>query len=122
MVTARRRDLPGCTGLALLARAQALTATDAEAASGLAAAARDALNGAGMALDAARAALVNATALAAHGDREQASAQARAAQSAFEFCGAGPFARKAASRSGVLRVAAQAALDMVCRHPIGPQS
>jgi DNA-binding NarL/FixJ family response regulator len=97
VVTARRRNLPGCTGLALLARAQALTATDAEAASGLAVAARDALNGAGMVLDAARAALVNASALAAHGDRDQASAQAQAAQSVFEFCGAGPFARKAAS-------------------------
>jgi DNA-binding NarL/FixJ family response regulator len=97
VATARRRDLPGSTGLALLARAQALIATDAPAASGFAAAARDALNSAGMVLDAARAALVNASALAARGDRDQASVQAQAAQSVFESCGAGPFARQAAS-------------------------
>jgi DNA-binding NarL/FixJ family response regulator len=96
-VAARRRDLPGSTGSALLARAQALTTTDAEAASHLAVAARDTLDDAGMVLDAARAGLVHAAALAAHGDRDQASAQARAAQSIFESCGAGPFARKAAS-------------------------
>ena len=95
--TARRRDLPGCTGLALLARAQALMANDPPGAAGYAAAARDALNGAGMVLDAARATLVNASALAARGDRDQASALARAAQSVFESCGAGPFARQAAS-------------------------
>jgi DNA-binding CsgD family transcriptional regulator len=97
VATARKRDLPGCTGLALLARAQALTATGGPGASGFAAAARDALTDAGMVLDAARAALVSASALAAHGDRDQAAAQARAAQSVFESCGAGPFARKAAS-------------------------
>ena len=97
VATARQRDLPGSTGLALLARAQALTAADAPAASGFAAAARDALNDAGMVLDAARAALVSASALAAHGDRDQAAAQARAAQLVFESCGAGPFARQAAS-------------------------
>jgi DNA-binding NarL/FixJ family response regulator len=96
-VAARRRDLPGSTGSALLARAQALTTPDAEAASHLAVAARDTLDDAGMVLDAARAGLVHAAALAAHGDRDQASAQARAAQSIFESCGARPFARKAAS-------------------------
>jgi DNA-binding NarL/FixJ family response regulator len=97
VATARRRDLPGCTGLALLARAQALAATDAATAAGYAAAARDALNDAGMVLDAARAALVNAAALAARGVRDQASAQAQTAQSVFESCGAGPYARRAAS-------------------------
>ncbi len=97
VATARRRDLPGCAGLALLARAQAVAATDAAAASGFATAARDALNGAGMVLDAARAALVNAAALAACGGRDQASTQAQAAQSVFESCGAGPYARTAAS-------------------------
>jgi DNA-binding NarL/FixJ family response regulator len=97
VATARQRDLPGCTGLALLARAQVLIATDAPAAAGFAAAAHDALNGAGMVLDAARAALVNASAMAARGDPDQASAQAQAAQSVFESCGAGPFARQAAS-------------------------
>jgi DNA-binding NarL/FixJ family response regulator len=97
VATARRPDLPGCTGLALLARAQALTAIDAPAASGYAAAARDALNRAGLVLDAARAVLVNAEALAAHAGRDQAAAQAQAAQSVFESCGAGPYARKAAS-------------------------
>jgi DNA-binding NarL/FixJ family response regulator len=97
VATARRRDLPGCTGLALLARAQALAVTDPATASGYAAAARDALNGAGMVLDAGRAALVNAAALAARGGRDEASAQAQAAQLVFESCGAGPYARKAAS-------------------------
>ncbi|HYB86642.1 MAG TPA: AAA family ATPase [Streptosporangiaceae bacterium] len=97
VATARRRDLPGSTGLALLARAQAVAATDAAAASGFAAAARDALSGAGMVLDAARAALVNAAALAARGSRDQASTQAQTAQSVFESCGAAPYARKAAS-------------------------
>ena len=97
VATARRPGLPGCTGLALLARAQALTAIDAPAASGYAAAARDALNRAGLVLDAARAVLVNAEALAAHAGRDQAAAQAQAAQSVFESCGAGPYARKAAS-------------------------
>src|SRR4249920_2575630 len=52
VVAARRRDLPGCTGLALLARAQVLAASDPSTASGYAAAARDALNDAGMVLDA----------------------------------------------------------------------
>jgi DNA-binding NarL/FixJ family response regulator len=97
VATARRRGLPGCTGLALLARAQALAAIDAPAAAAPAAAARDVLNGAGMVLDAARAMLVSAAALAARGDRDAASVQAQAAQSVFESCGAGPFARKAAS-------------------------
>src|SRR5262249_59968907 len=50
VATARRRDLPGCIGLALLARAQALAVTDAATASGYAAAARDALNDAGLVL------------------------------------------------------------------------
>jgi len=62
-----------------------------------AAPARDALNGAGLVLDGARAALVNAAALAARGRRDQASAQARAAQAVLESCGAGPYARQAAS-------------------------
>ena len=54
-------------------------------------------NHAGLVLDAARAVLVNAEALAAHAGRDQAPAQAQAAQSVFESCGAGPYARKAAS-------------------------
>jgi DNA-binding CsgD family transcriptional regulator len=109
VATARRRDLPGCTGLALLARAQVLTVADAPAASGFAAAARDALNDAGMVLDGARAALVNASALAARGDRDQACAQAQAAQSVFESCGAVPFARQAASLRR--RIAARGSRD-----------
>jgi len=72
-------------------------ATDAAAASGFAAAAHDALSGAGMVLDSARAALVSAATLAARGCRDQASTQAQAAQSVFESCGAAPYARKAAS-------------------------
>ena len=46
---------------------------------------------------AVRAALVTAATLAACGRRDQASAQAQAAQSVFESCGAGPCSRQAAS-------------------------
>ncbi len=96
MVSANQVNLPGRTGLALLARAQAITATDPEAACDLAASARGALSHAGMVMDAARAALASAAALAACGDPDQACAEARAAQTIFESCGAGPFAHQAA--------------------------
>ena len=96
MVSANQVNLPGRAGLALLARAQAITATDPDAACDLAVAARRALSDAGMVLDAARATLANALALAARGDLDQASDTAGAAQAIFESCGAGPLAHQAA--------------------------
>ena len=94
---ARNADLPGRSGLALLARAQAATSTDPRAAHALAIAARDALGSAGMSFDAARATLAAAEAMAACGDLDRPGADARAAQAAFQSCGAGPLARSAAS-------------------------
>jgi DNA-binding NarL/FixJ family response regulator/tetratricopeptide (TPR) repeat protein len=89
-------NLPGRIGLALLAQAQASTATDPDTAYDLAVAAGHALDDAGLVLDAGRAALAGASALAARGDLDQASDAARAAQSIFESCGAGLLARRAA--------------------------
>jgi hypothetical protein len=94
---ARNADLPGHSGLALLAQAQAATSTDPEAAHALAIAARDALGSAGMSFDAARATLAAAEAMAACGDLDRADAEARAALAAFRSCGAGRLARSAAS-------------------------
>ncbi len=94
---AANANLPGRTGLALLAQAQAATATDPEAAHALAVAARDALGSAGMSFDATRATLAAAEAMAAHGDLDRAGADARAAEVAFRSCGAVPLARSAAS-------------------------
>lgn len=94
--SARRADLPGRRGLALLARAQGLTSTDPRAAYDLAVAAGGALSAGDMVLDAARATLAGAAALAACGDPDRACAEARAAQSAFQSCGAGTVARSAA--------------------------
>jgi DNA-binding NarL/FixJ family response regulator len=94
--SARRANLPRRTGLALLAQAEGLTPADPRAAYALAVAAGDALSAEDMALDAARATLAGATALAACGDRDRACAEARAAQSALQSCGAAALARSAA--------------------------
>ena len=94
--SARRGNLPGRTGLILLARAQGMTVADPRAAYGLAAAAHHALSSGGLVLDAARATLAGAAALAACGDQDRACAEARAAQSVFRSCGAVTFARAAA--------------------------
>jgi len=91
------RDLPGRAGLALLALAQGMTSADPQDAYDLAVVSRDAFSSAGMVLDAARATLAGAAALAACGDPDRACAQARAAQSAFQSCGAVTFARSAAA-------------------------
>ena len=88
-------DLPGRTGLALLARAQGMISADPQDAYDLAVASRDAFSSAGMVLDAARATLAGAAALAAGGDPDRACAQAREAQSVFQSCGAMTFARSA---------------------------
>ena len=93
---AGRGDLPGRTALALLAQAQGMISADPRDAYDLAVASRDAFSSAGMVLDAARAALAGAAALAACGDPDRACAQARAAQSVFQSCGAVTFARSAA--------------------------
>ena len=93
---ARRVSLPGRGGLALLARAECMTATDPRAAYDLAVTAGDALTAGDMALDAARARLAGAMALAACGEPARACAEAGAAQSAFQSCGAGALARSAA--------------------------
>jgi tetratricopeptide (TPR) repeat protein len=93
---ARNASLPGRSGLALLAQAQAATSADPEAAHGLAVAARHALGSAGMSFDTARATLAAAEALAACGDLDRAGAGAQAAQAAFQSCGAVPLARSAA--------------------------
>jgi len=94
--SARRANLPGRSGLALLAGAEGLASTDPPAAYDLAVAAGDALSAGDMALDAARATLAAATALAACGEPDRACAEAKAAQSALQACGAGPLARSAA--------------------------
>jgi DNA-binding CsgD family transcriptional regulator len=94
---ARHPSVPGHTGLARLARAQAITPIDVRAGYELAVAACDALSAAGMVVDAARATLAAAVALAACGDTDQAFAEAGAAQSVFQSCGATSFARSAAA-------------------------
>ncbi|HEY2443898.1 MAG TPA: AAA family ATPase [Streptosporangiaceae bacterium] len=87
----------GRQGLAMLARAQALAATEPAAALRLATAARDAMEKRGMVLDAARAAVVAGQAHAACGDPEAAAAELQAAKSVFDVAGAGPLARNAAA-------------------------
>jgi DNA-binding NarL/FixJ family response regulator len=94
---ASRANLPGHTGLALLAQAQVVMLTDPRAGYELAVTACDALSVAGMILDSARASLTAAAALGACGNADQACAEARAAQSVFQSCGAAPFARSAAA-------------------------
>ena len=95
--SAHRVGLPGLTGLALLAQAQIITATDPPGASELAATAVRMLNTAGMVLNAGRAALASATALAVGSDLKQAHETASAAQSTFEACGGRHFADQAAA-------------------------
>jgi DNA-binding CsgD family transcriptional regulator len=95
----------GRQGLALLARAQALAATEPEAALRLATAAFEALEKPGLVLDAARAAVVAAQARAACGEPEAAMTELEAARSVFDLCGAEPLARNAAAcqRRGAVR-------------------
>ena len=92
----RCANLPGRRGLALLARAEGLASTDPRAAHDLAVAACDALSAGDMALDAARATLAVAAALAACGEPDRACAEAKAAQLALQACGARALARSAA--------------------------
>lgn len=92
---AARLNLPGRGGLARLARAQVQAVTDARAAVASADAAAEALETAGMLVDATRARLVGATALATLGDTDRASARLKQAQTAFESFGAHTLARQA---------------------------
>ncbi len=101
---ARNADLPGRSGLALLAQAQAATSTAPEAAHALAIAARDALGSAGLSFDAARA-IAESVRRSRLGDAPAewhstgpaAADESGAAHAAFRSCGAGPLARSAAS-------------------------
>jgi DNA-binding NarL/FixJ family response regulator len=88
-------DLPGRTGLAMLAHAQVL-AGRRRPAEALATAAEAAvtLDAAGLAFDATRARVVAALAIAAIGRVDEASAELRAAQTAYEGYGAHGLARQ----------------------------
>ncbi|MEU6387917.1 LuxR C-terminal-related transcriptional regulator [Streptomyces sp. NPDC046939] len=97
MEEARPLDLPGRTGLALLARAHLLAAEHPETAYGTAMAACEGLGAAGQVVDAHRARLLAATALAAGGDARRAAAELVSVQRVFASCGARALARTAAT-------------------------
>lgn len=97
MDAARPLDLPGRTGLALLARAHLLAAGHPESAYGSAVAAYEGLSAAGQVVDAHRARLLAARALAAGGDARRAAAELVAVQRVFARCGARALARTAAT-------------------------
>jgi ATP/maltotriose-dependent transcriptional regulator MalT len=88
-------DLPGRTGLALLARAQVLAARKPDEALAKATASAAILESAGLVFDATRAHMVAALAMAALGRIDEASAGLRAAESAYERFGAQGMARQA---------------------------
>lgn len=96
---ARKLALPGRTGLAALARAQALSAADPAVSANIAFAAAESLTASGMVLDAGRAHAVAGWALLACDERDQARAAARAALEIFESCGA----RRLSKQVSVLR-------------------
>ena len=85
---ARKLALPGSTGLAALARAQALAADDPVVSANIALAAAQSLTTSGMVLDAGRAHAVAGWALLACDERDQARACASSALEIFESCGA----------------------------------
>nr|MDT0658196.1 AAA family ATPase [Micromonospora sp. DSM 115978] len=91
---AGRLGQPGRTALAASAGARVLALHDPTAAVTVARSAAAALAEAHMPLDAARAHVVTARALAAGGDRDRAGGQLRLAEDLFEQCGAGRFARE----------------------------
>ncbi|MDM4722835.1 AAA family ATPase [Micromonospora sp. WMMA1363] len=93
--TAEPLGLPGRTGLALLARAQVAAARGDAGAYHLSEHAAATLNGAGLVLDAARAVLVGGTVLAVEGQSEQAAADLKAAELAFEEYGAVAYVKRA---------------------------
>ncbi|GGM05929.1 helix-turn-helix transcriptional regulator [Micromonospora yangpuensis] len=97
---ADRLGLPGRSALARLARAHALTVQDPLAAVTAASTAATELAAAGLAVDARRATVVAAQALAATGQTESALRELSSAQQYFEQCGALRLARE----TGRLRV------------------
>ena len=87
--------LPGRVGIVWLARAQASLIGEPSAASGLALAAAELLDGAGLPLEAARAWLVAGSAAGRVGRIDEAAAQLKRAQEAFERHGARRWSRQA---------------------------
>jgi ATP/maltotriose-dependent transcriptional regulator MalT len=103
---ARVLDQPGRGALASLARAQALLATDPEAALGSAERAASGLAGAGMEVDALRARAVLGVALWHHDRRDDAVRELKAAELGLERLGATALSRQA--RKERRRLAARA--------------
>jgi ATP/maltotriose-dependent transcriptional regulator MalT len=93
--TAALLDLPGRTGLALLARAEVLAVQKPSEALAKATASAAMLEAAGLVFDATRARMVAALAMSALGQVDEASAGLRAAESAYEKFGAQGMARQA---------------------------
>jgi DNA-binding CsgD family transcriptional regulator len=85
---ARKLALPGRTGLAALARAQALAAADPAVSANIALAAAESLAASGMVLDAGRARTVAGWALLACDEHDQARTATQTALEIFESCGA----------------------------------
>jgi DNA-binding NarL/FixJ family response regulator/predicted ATPase len=91
---ASRLNLPGRTGLTLLARAQVLVVQRPAEALAVATEAADTLDSAGAVFDATRARVVAALAKAALGRVDEAAAELRTAQAAYESFGANGLARQ----------------------------
>ncbi|WP_223279648.1 helix-turn-helix transcriptional regulator [Streptomyces sp. SDr-06] len=97
VAAARPLGLPGRTGLAELALAQVRAAERPESGYANAAAAYDGLAAVGQVIDAGRARLAAAGALAARGERRRAVTELAAAQRTFATCGARTLARSAST-------------------------
>lgn len=93
--SARRWELPGHTGTALLAQAHVRAAQAEPSSHQLAIAAHNSLDAAGLVLDAARARLLAATVVAASGTTGQATAELAAVQAVFASRGAARLAQQA---------------------------
>lgn len=85
---ARNLTLPGRTGLAALARAQALAVTDPAVSAGIALTAAESLTASGMILEAGRAQAVAGWALLACDEHDRAREAAKTALEIFDGCGA----------------------------------
>ncbi|WP_438296402.1 helix-turn-helix transcriptional regulator [Streptomyces sp. HUAS TT7] len=105
VAAARPLGLPGRSGLARLALAQVRAAERSDSAYAIAAAAYDGLAAAGQVIDANRARLTGAIALAARGEVRRGVAELAAAHRTFVTCGARPLARSASTERR--RIAAQ---------------
>jgi DNA-binding NarL/FixJ family response regulator len=105
MSSAAQLDMPGRTGLGLLAAAQVELARDADSALCYAQRAVDSLESSGMVIDALRARLVLGMALAQTGAPDDAMREVKSAHVALEQCGAGALVR--AARAERRRLAAR---------------